>query len=172
MEAEYDEKLRVLQEKHKVELHAASTSDAMTTTTNEHVTTSAASKEHDTTANRSSSSNSKLDKTRKKREKDRDQKREREQRIAEETANAISPRQVEMEQIQQQLEGLHLMIHEVAADGNCLYRAVGAQCGADYVQMRKYDYDGERTAALSAQAQYLSSFTFSIRTQARHVRIC
>lgn len=46
------------------------------------------------------------------------------------------PRQVEQEMIEQRLPQ-NLVIEEVAADGHCLYRAVGAQCGGkDYTEMR------------------------------------
>jgi OTU domain-containing protein 6 len=78
-----------------------------------------------------------MEKSRKKREKAREKEREREQRIAEETANAgPSARDVENQVIQQQLTPLNLCIHEVAADGHCLYRSVAAHCGTDYTEMR------------------------------------
>lgn len=81
----------------------------------------------------------KQEKARKKREKAREKEQERERQIEEETANAgPSPRDAENDIIQQHLEPLGLKIEEVAADGHCLYRAVGTSCNLEYPAIRKF----------------------------------
>ena len=80
----------------------------------------------------------KQEKARKKRAKQREKEKQREQEIAEETAKAgPSPRDVEMEIIQQQLTPLNMKISEVAADGHYLYRSVAAQANSDYQSTSK-----------------------------------
>jgi hypothetical protein len=80
----------------------------------------------------------KLEQIRLKREMERQQEIERER---EEEANNAgpSPRDIEMNQILEQLRPLHLDIVSVPADGNCLYRAVAAQYRTDatYQEIRK-----------------------------------
>lgn len=79
----------------------------------------------------------KIEKARRKREKQREKEQQREREIAEETANAgPSPRDVENAQIMQRLTPLNLEIAEVAADGHCLYRAVGAHLGQTFDDVR------------------------------------
>jgi len=54
--------------------------------------------------------------------------KEREEQIANEVANAPNPRQIEIDTMKElYLNPKSLTIEEVAADGNCLYRAVGRQ---------------------------------------------
>jgi len=45
-------------------------------------------------------------------------------------------RKIELEQIQAVLTPLKLKVSEVDADGHCLYRAVGAQTGTNYMAIR------------------------------------
>lgn len=81
----------------------------------------------------------KQEKARKKREKLKEKELERQRQIEEENANAgPSPRDVENEVIQQYLDPLGFKIEEVAADGHCLYRAVGASCNMEYPVIRKF----------------------------------
>ena len=74
----------------------------------------------------------------------------REEEIANEMANAPNPRQMEIDAIMElYLNKDNLVIEEVAADGNCLYRAIakqmeyvdgdgsGSGMDRDYVEMRK-----------------------------------
>lgn len=141
-EAEFDEKLKILGEKHQAELVPQTTSG----------TPCKIDVEEENQAEPPQSANTvdpppedlqnqqfkKQEKSRRRREKARDKERERESRIAEENANAgPSARQVEMDTILKVLPS-DLRIVEVPADGNCLYRAVGAQCGKDYQQIRTY----------------------------------
>lgn len=80
----------------------------------------------------------KQEKARKKREKEKERDLERERQIEEEATNAGPlPRDVEIEIIQRHLDPIGLEIREVAADGHCLYRAVGASCDMDYPAVRK-----------------------------------
>jgi hypothetical protein len=46
-------------------------------------------------------------------------------------------RAMELETLDLQLKPLSLRIVEIPSDGNCLYRAVAAQCGSDYIAIRK-----------------------------------
>ncbi len=77
-------------------------------------------------------------KARRKREKQREKERQRQLEVARETREAgPSLRQIEIEQLHQQLAPLHLKIEEVKADGHCLYRAVASQCDQTYAEIRK-----------------------------------
>lgn len=74
----------------------------------------------------------KLEQIRLKRERERQRELERERVQEEEAKNAgPTPRDIEMNQILEQLRPLHLDIVSVPADGNCLYRAVAAQYSKD-----------------------------------------
>lgn len=91
----------------------------------------------------------KLEKARRKKEKQRLKELEKERELEEIAANAgPNMRVVEMEQIQSTLKPLQLSIQEVAADGHCLYRAIGAQTQQDYQQVRKYMCTGMRIRVL------------------------
>jgi len=80
----------------------------------------------------------KQEKARRKREKAREKERERELQIEKENAEAgPSARQIELEQIQQQLAPLGLEIAEIPSDGNCLYRAISAHVGNSFQDARK-----------------------------------
>mmetsp|Transcript_21324 Transcript_21324/g.43843 ORF Transcript_21324/g.43843 Transcript_21324/m.43843 type:complete len:221 (+) Transcript_21324:103-765(+) len=87
----------------------------------------------------------KLAKARKKRDRQKEKDARIQQQIEEENANAgPSLRKIELEQIQAVLTPLKLKISEVEADGHCLYRAIGAQSGKDFTDLRKsvlcYDF--------------------------------
>jgi len=81
----------------------------------------------------------KQEKARKKREKAKEKERERERRIEEENTNAgPSARDMETAAIQElYLDALNLRIEPVAADGHCLYRSLGGQCGKSHEEMSK-----------------------------------
>lgn len=77
-------------------------------------------------------------KARRKREKAKEKERERELEIERENAEAgPSLRQIEVEQIQNQIAPLGFEIAEIPSDGNCLYRAVAAHSGTSYQETRK-----------------------------------
>jgi hypothetical protein len=66
----------------------------------------------------------------KRRQKKEEEDRERERRIAEHHAGkGPTERDIEIEKISAQLSPQGLRIHEIASDGNCLYRAVAHQLG-------------------------------------------
>mmetsp|Transcript_23495 Transcript_23495/g.65357 ORF Transcript_23495/g.65357 Transcript_23495/m.65357 type:complete len:316 (+) Transcript_23495:322-1269(+) len=70
----------------------------------------------------------KLEKARRKRESKKEKERQRQEAIAAETAAAgPTARDIENAQLRATLQPLKLTIRDVAADGNCLYRAVAAQ---------------------------------------------
>jgi OTU domain-containing protein 6 len=96
----------------------------------------------------------KLAKARKKKEKQKEKEREMEEQIELETANAgPSRRQIELQNIQNILSPLNLKVAEVEADGHCLYRAVGAQIGKPYTEIRSLCAD-----ALEANREELAAF--------------
>jgi hypothetical protein len=83
----------------------------------------------------------KLEQVRLKRETERQRKIERERAREEEAKNmGPTPRDIEMNQILEQLRPLHLDIVSVPADGNCMYRAVAAQHSKDatYEEIREF----------------------------------
>ena len=84
--------------------------------------------------------NQKLEKAKRKKEKQKEKERLYKQELAELDANAgPSLRRIELELLDKQLTPLSLAIVEIPSDGNCLYRAVAAQCGLDYIKIRKYN---------------------------------
>lgn len=80
----------------------------------------------------------KLAKAKKKRDRQKEKEAEKQRQIEEENANAgPGLRKIELEQIQAVLTPLKLKVDEVDADGHCLYRAVAAQTGKNYMEIRK-----------------------------------
>ena len=78
--------------------------------------------------------------------------RAREQRIADAHAGAgPSERLVEMEKLDAQLKPLGLVIHEIPADGHCLYRSLAHQ-----LQLRAADNDGGSGGGGGAAEDHLS----------------
>eukprot|EP00536_Pseudo-nitzschia_multiseries_P004074 jgi/Psemu1/253238/estExt_Genewise1Plus.C_660025 len=76
-------------------------------------------------------------KAKKKKDRQKQKEAELEKRIEEENANAgPGLRKIELEQIQSVLSPQKLKVSEVEADGHCLYRAVAAQSGTDYMAIR------------------------------------
>ena len=157
LEAEYDIKLAELKKRHAEELekqqggdsegqqgcddsakNLTTSSDTAGNEKNDVETEAEKALENDERQRRS-----KQEKARRKREKAREKERQREQQIAEENANAVSPRDTENEIILEKLRPLQLTIKEVPADGNCLYSAVGACCndGVGYTEMRSLAAD-------------------------------
>ena len=81
---------------------------------------------------------SKQEKARRKKERQKEREAQKQKELEEEMASAgPDMRDVELEQIRKVLSPLNLSIAEVEADGNCLYRAVGAQTNKDYMDVRK-----------------------------------
>lgn len=79
----------------------------------------------------------KLAKAKKKRDRQKEKEALIQQQIEEENANAgPGLRKIELEQIQSVLTPLKLKVSKVDADGHCLYRAVGAQTGRNYMAIR------------------------------------
>ena len=80
----------------------------------------------------------KLAKAKKKRDRQKEKEAQIHQQIEEENNNAgPSLRKIELEQIQAILTPLNLKIKEIEADGHCLYRAVAAQTGIGFMEIRK-----------------------------------
>lgn len=135
LEAEFETKLELMKARQEIELKLAGASAL--------ATVGAESSVVDPELTQSSLDDDKqerhrrTEKSRKRREKAREHERERELSIAEEVANAgPAARDIENEALERQLASLNLCIHEVEADGHCLYRAVAAQCGTGYTDIR------------------------------------
>ncbi|GFH45207.1 hypothetical protein CTEN210_01681 [Chaetoceros tenuissimus] len=74
------------------------------------------------------------------------QEKAREEEIAREVANAPNPRQMEIDAIMElYLSKLNFKIEEVAADGNCLYRAVAKQ-----MELMDQDFDYSQIRSMCA----------------------
>ena len=153
-EAEFAEKLKQMEARHEQELsevaasndnqagvpeESASGIDDTTTTTTTTII------DGDINQNNSLTSSSteeerlrKLEKARRKRDAKKEKERQRQDDLEREAANAgPSMRAMELETLDLQLKPLSLRIVEIPSDGNCLYRAVAAQCGSDYIAIRK-----------------------------------
>ena len=81
----------------------------------------------------------KLLKIQRKKEKQRQKEKERQlelEKAHEEAMAGPNAKQMEWDQIQQQLQPLQLKVQQVVADGHCLYRAVAAQTGRTYMEIR------------------------------------
>ena len=153
-EAEYEEKFQALKAKHAEELSGQTT------------TTEAAPPPPEEVDPEEEERQKRQEKARRKREKAREKEREKERQIEEETANAgPAPRQVESDMIQERLPP-NWKIQEVAADGHCLYRAVGAQCGKEYTEIRTYCV--VRWIKCSGKLQSLTLVLFSRITVCRY----
>lgn len=139
VEAEFVTKLKELEEKHAkeiAELSASSGPDDAGEAAVENVNAAAEIEPNAEDEERER----KQAKARRKREKAKEKERELELQIERENAEAgPSMRQIEVEQIQNQLAPLGLQIAEIPSDGNCLYRAVAAHCGNTYQETRKCD---------------------------------
>jgi OTU domain-containing protein 6 len=78
-------------------------------------------------------------KARRKKERQREKDLQRQLDLELEVANAgPSARHIETQQLMAILEPLNLKVSEVAADGHCLYRAVGAQTNQSFEELREY----------------------------------
>jgi OTU domain-containing protein 6 len=66
----------------------------------------------------------KMAKKLRKQNKKKEEEQERERQIAYDKANAVSMRDVELDIINKQLDGLSLHVKEIQSDGNCLFRSV------------------------------------------------
>jgi hypothetical protein len=144
LEAEFDAKLKALEEKHAKEIDEIM-SDAVGSGTTTHeddvpvpVPVAVESSPITEKTAEEIEREKKQAKARQKREKAKQKELERELEIERENANAgPSLRQLEMERIQQQLIPLSLEIVEIPSDGHCLYRAIAAHCGSSYQETRK-----------------------------------
>lgn len=136
-ETEFENKLKELQAKHQEEL---GNGEATTTTAPPAASETTTPPTADAVENSANDARErKQAKARRKREKAKQAELERQARIEQETKDAgPSARQMELERMQQQLSRAKLKIEEVPSDGNCLYRAVAAQCddSSDYTDIR------------------------------------
>jgi len=133
VEAEYSVKLQEIEARHKLELSAIAPEGC----DNDNSVSPRNTPEEDIAM---VERQKKLEQIRLKREMERQKEIERQRALEEETSNAgPSPRDIEMDQILEQLRPLHFEIASVPADGNCLYRAVAAQYSSDatYQEIRK-----------------------------------
>jgi len=153
IETEFEEKLKQLQEKHQQELAEGGNDD------DEAVGTADASdfveppREPEALIDNDEADRlRKQEKARRKREAKKEKERQRQEDMEKEDAEAgPSMRRVELDALGIQLKPLSLKISEIPSDGNCLYRAVAAQCeGSNYVKIRNICAD----ALISKQDDY------------------
>jgi OTU domain-containing protein 6 len=141
-EEEFDRKLKDLEEKYKQQLSQLEEEQGLTETQPEVATETAGdtneNDDDDEEAKGLSARERKQLKARRKKERQKEREAERQAELEREDANAgPSMRQVELEQMQAVLTLLDLKIGEVDADGHCLYRAVAAQTGRSYNEIRE-----------------------------------
>jgi OTU domain-containing protein 6 len=141
-EEEFDRKLKDLEEIYKQQLSQLEEEQGLTETQPEVATETAAdtneNDDDDEEAKGLSAREQKQLKARRKKERQKEREAERQAELEREDANAgPSMRQVELEQMQAVLTLLDLKIGEVDADGHCLYRAVAAQTGRSYNEIRE-----------------------------------
>ncbi|CAK4774757.1 unnamed protein product [Aphanomyces euteiches] len=72
-------------------------------------------------------STAKLDKAQRKRDKKKQEEKARQERIANESRDIVSKRQIECDQIADKLKALNMAIKEVPSDGHCMYHAIADQ---------------------------------------------
>ena len=142
-EKEWDDKLKTLLQKHEEALselqgqdaRANGAEDPANTDEQEQEQTPDMKKEPELTPKEKA-----LAKKMRKRQKALEKEKAREEEIAREMANAPDPRQLELDAIMElHLSGGNMEIEEVAADGNCLYRAIAKQM--EYIDdSTEYDY--------------------------------
>ena len=127
VEEEYATKLKDLEDRHRSEVAALGGND---TSTNEDIKMSNDSTNINNAEDLVSiERQKKLEKIRQQKEAERQKIIEQERQSIEDAKN-IGPtiRDIEIEQITQQLKPHHLKIQPIPADGNCLFRAIAAQC--------------------------------------------
>ena len=127
MEGEYAIKLNDLEDRHRLELSALGgddTADADSTKDTDEST-----KIDNAIDVAAIDRQKKIEKIRQQKEIDRQRIIEQERQLIEDAKN-IGPtlRDIELQQIEQQLQPHHLRIQPIPADGNCLFRAIAAQC--------------------------------------------
>jgi len=127
---QFEEKLKLLQDKHETEI--SESGSAVTEEQNALEATNNTVEDADEIERQN-----KLEKARRKREAKKDKERKRQEELEREAAEAgPSMRQTELEALETQLKPLSLKIVEIPSDGNCLYRAIAAQCDSDYIKIR------------------------------------
>jgi OTU domain-containing protein 6 len=132
VEEEFATKLKDMEDRHRTEVAALVGSDTDTAEVNE----SSGTNNSAAATNISNAEDIAAMERQKKLEKIREQKELERQRIIEkerqsmEEAKNIGPtlRDIEIQQITQQLRPRHYKIQPIPADGNCLFRAIAAQC--------------------------------------------
>mmetsp|Transcript_14704 Transcript_14704/g.41620 ORF Transcript_14704/g.41620 Transcript_14704/m.41620 type:complete len:303 (-) Transcript_14704:164-1072(-) len=148
LEKEFEDKLKTIKEKHQQELAAASGADdgdaaAPATATDGAPETKdaedqpAEEKASDGADDGMTEKERKQAKAREKKARKKQREAERQAEIEAETANAgPGLKQIEEERIQAILTPLSMRIVDVTADGHCLYRAIAAQTGKSFSEIR------------------------------------
>lgn len=153
-EAEYETKLKELQERHAAEL-SEPTDGGDSSEAKAAAPPGPAEPEPPKADPAEEERLRKQEKARKKREAKKEKERLRQEELEREAAEAgPSMRAMELEALELQLKPASLTIHEIPSDGNCLYRAVAEQVdGADFHKIR-----GVCAAALKEQEDEFAPF--------------
>jgi len=153
VEQEYETKWKELQERHTQELASSSQGTATDATDATDTPAQVGNREDEESSSKreteavvvvddeAARKQKKQAKARRKREAKKTRERLQNEAIERETAESSShsARQLELDSLSEQLRPLGLEISEIPSDGNCLYRAVAAQCPdllKDYRQAR------------------------------------
>ncbi|KAI2508940.1 cysteine protease [Fragilaria crotonensis] len=148
-EAEFNEKLKQMEARHLQELADAGPADvSIEPALDDAAVADIASTSTPTiplTQSQEANTNSqelerlkKLEKARRKRDAKKEKERQlRDKEALEQESVGPSMRDTELQALELQLRPLSLRVVEIPSDGNCLYRAVAAQCGSDYNKIRQ-----------------------------------
>mmetsp|Transcript_31398 Transcript_31398/g.34754 ORF Transcript_31398/g.34754 Transcript_31398/m.34754 type:complete len:281 (+) Transcript_31398:65-907(+) len=156
LEAEFEENFIILKRKQKQELVGGATEEV-----NEVPTTKTGDDENAADGQEMVRLR-KIEKARCKREAKKDKERQRQEDIEREAAETgPSMRQTELEALETQLKPLSLEIVEIPSDGNCLYRAIAAQCDSNYAKIRGVCADvlSEKKEDYSPFCEYTDAIT-------------
>jgi hypothetical protein len=166
-EAEYAKKLADLLEKHQAELADKTPLDAGP----EPIQTDVVPPEDEQQQQQQqpqppSEKEKKLEKAKRKKEKQKEKERLYQEELAEISANAgPSMRKLELERLDAQLVPLALKISEIQSDGNCLYRAVAAQCGMDYAKVRECNSTHTQTFVCRVSGMHCVGFCLPFHSE-------
>jgi OTU domain-containing protein 6 len=158
VEEEYAAKLKELEDRHRSEIAALGGDDTGAADNN--------ARDINDSANIDNAIDTAAIERQKKLEKIRQQKEAERQRIIEQERQAIEDaknigptlRDIEMDQIIQQLQPHQLRIQPIPADGNCLFRAIAAQCHVPEITDTVMTYQDVRTLCAQIMRDQESEF--------------
>lgn len=135
LDSEFDSKEKETKQRHETELHNL---NPVVPPEKEHLPQTEEKDPITSIPQQSQQIPKKLSKSQKKRQKEKEKEAAREKEIEEELKNmGPTAREVELQRMHElYLDPLNLIIKEIPADGNCLFRAIGDSIGLEYSRVR------------------------------------